>query len=265
MELVVSPLWLAADVFLLFIIGYAAYYALKRVSRYGEPLNTLVKITAISLMLATLGRALDVIDDFALSPDTRSLILNAEFVLYFFAIFGTIYGIVGYMSSVERKILPSPKAPLKRSKLILGAFLLVTEPGELLPLIMSLESPTLLITRNPGEYEGLGDNVSVLWVTPSSEKGVSPAKLHVILESAVKFVREGGRVVIVDCVETLMIYNEFRSVFRFLTALKDNVIAAGGTLILAVGKDTMDKRDFNVLLREFVLAEDVESLFRTSS
>ncbi len=265
MELGVSPLWFAADVFLFVIIGYAAYYALKRVSRYGEPLDGLINITAISLVLATIGRALDVVDDFTISQGTRHLLLNVEFVLYFFAISGTIYGIMRYVSSVEKKILPSPKTSLQRSKLVPGVFLLLAEPGGLLPLLKTLKSPTLLITRNPEEWSGLGSNVSVLWVTPSSDRGVSPAKLHVILEAAVKFLRGGGRVVVVDCVETFLIYNEFRSVFRFLTTLKDNVLATGGTLLLALGRDTLDKKEFNVLIREFVLVEDIESLFRTSS
>ena len=265
MGLVVNPLWLVADVFLLLVIGYAAYYALRRVSKYGEPLNGLIKLTAFSLLLATFGRALDIVDDFALSPGVRKVVLDAEFVLYFFAIFGTIYGIMRYVSSVEKKILPSPQIQLKGSKLLPGVFLLLSELKEVEPLLKSLESPTLLITRNPGKYKELGNNVSVLWVTPSSERGVSPTKLHVILEAAVKFVKEGGRVVVIDCVETLMIYNEFRSVFRFLTTLKDNVLAAGGTLVLALGRGTLDEKEFNVLIREFVPVDEVESLFKTSA
>ncbi|WP_457751944.1 DUF835 domain-containing protein [Thermococcus sp.] len=265
MELVVSLVWLAADVFLLLIIGYAAYYALRRVSRYSEPLNRLVKITAISLILATLGRALDIVDDFSMNPSLRNAISNAEFVLYFFAIAGTIYGILNYMSNIEKRMFPAPEIPVGKSRLNPGAFLLITESCDLLSLLKGLESPTLLITRNPHEYNDLPDNVSVVWITPSAEKGIPPTKLHVLLEGAVKFLREGGRVVIIDCVETLLIYNEFKSVFRFLTALKDNVVSSGGTLVLVVGKDTMERRELNVLMREFLLVENVESLFKTSS
>ena len=261
----VSPIRLIGDVFLLFAIGYAAYYVLKRISRYGEPLSCLLKITALSLILATLGRALDIVDDFSVSPAVRGVVLDVEFVLYFFAILGTIYGILNYISHVERSVSPSLQTPRRKSRLNPGAFLLIADRNDMLSLIGGLESPTLLVTRNPHEYRDLPENVSVMWITPSVEKGIFPTKLHVLLESAIKFLREGGRVIIIDCVETLLVYNEFKSVFRFLTALKDNVISSGGTLILAIGRDTMERRELNVLLREFTLAENVESLFKTSS
>ncbi len=265
MELISGLPRLVADLLLLIGIGYAAYYAVRRISRYEEPLNGLVKITALSLLLATIGRALDVIDDFGVSDETAGVLMKVEFVLYFFSILGTIYGIIRYISTVEKRLFPPPRALSVDSRVKRGAYLFISEAETLEDLLRVIKAPVLLITRNPDRYGELPPNVSTLWVTPSSERGISPTKLHVLLESAVKFVREGGRIVVVDCVEALILYNDFRAVFKFLTALKDNVLAGKGTLIVTVGRGTIDERDFNVLTREFIPVSDVAELFKTSS
>ncbi|NJE05484.1 DUF835 domain-containing protein [Thermococcus sp. M36] len=92
-----------------------------------------------------------------------------------------------------------------------------------------------------------------------------PTKLHVILESAVGFLRGGGKVVVIDCLEVLVIYNDFVSVFRFLASLKDYAVNFHSLVLVTVEEGALADREFRILSKEFIPVKNLSSLLRTSS
>ncbi|ASA78422.1 DUF835 domain-containing protein [Thermococcus sp. 5-4] len=262
MGLTVPPLVFISDVVLLLVIGYAAFYALRRINRYEEPLNRFLVITAFSLLLASIGRFIDVVDDFAANPETFAPLEGA---LYFFSIVGVAYGIINYIRSVERRIFPVPSGEIRDGNLPPGGFLYLGEREEIFEFLGSCEVPALVVTRSPWKYKEFCESAQTLWITQASESGVGPTKLHVILDSAVKFLQSGGRLVVIDCLEVLILYNDFHSVFRFLSTLRDYAVEAGSTVLLIVGRSTVGDRELMMLKREFIPVKDLEELLRTSS
>jgi hypothetical protein len=262
MGLRVPPLVFVSDVILLLVIGYAAFYALRRINRYEEPLNRFLVVTAFSLLLASIGRLIDVFDDFAVNPES---VTPLEGALYFFSIVGITYGLINYIRSVERRIFPLPSGEINGGNLPPGGFLYLGEPDEVFEFLGRCEVPALIVTRSPWKYKEFCERVQTLWITQASESGVGPTKLHVILDSAVKFFQGGGRLVIIDCLEILILYNDFHSVFRFLSTLRDYAVEAGSTVLLLMGQSTVGDRELMMLKREFAPIKDLKELLRTSS
>jgi len=260
MGLMVPPLVLIADLVLLGVIGYAAFYALRRIHRYSEPLDRFIVVITVSLLLATLGRLLDVVDDFIVPSETVYLI---EYGLYFFSIVGVAYGLLSYINSVERRILPLPPKAGSSGALSPGGYL-YADGEDVLKFLSMVDGPVLVITRSPWRYEGLG-NVRTIWVTPVGEGGISPTRLHVLLEAAVEFMRGGGRLIVVDCFEVLMLYNDFSAVFRFLSTMKDYAVSSGSALLLLVDRDALEEKELRLLEREFVPVKGLDEVLRTSS
>ena len=262
MELMVPPVVFIADVVLLVVIGYAALYAFRRINRYEGPLNRFIVVTAFSLLLASIGRALDVIDDFVIP---HGLLMSTEQAMYFFSILGITYGLMNYIRSVERRIFPVPSGKVLDGKLPPGGFMYLGEKeDEVLEFLGRCELPAMVVTRSPWKYEGICEHVQPLWITQASESGVGPTRLHVILDSAVKFFQGGGKLVVIDCLEVLVLYNEFHSVFRFLSALKDYAIGTSSTVLLLVGSSTLDEKEMMILKREFAPVKSLKELLKTS-
>ena len=259
MGLRVSPFILLIDIILLIFIGYATIYALKRVHRYSEPFNRFVTVIAVSMLFATLGRVIDVIDDFYAS----AYFTPAEQILYFVSIIGVIYGVISYIHAVEMRIMPRPAGTFGGS-VSSGGFLYFGKKTELASFLGQSKVPALVFTRDPWLYEGI-ENVQTVWVTSASEKGVAPTRIHVLLDIAVNFFRKGGKLVAIDCVETLVLYNDFTSVFRFLTALKDHASNFKAIVLLVLEKDTLEVQQERLLKREFYEIESLKELVKTSS
>ncbi|ASJ11372.1 DUF835 domain-containing protein [Thermococcus thioreducens] len=261
MELTVSLPVFIADVVLFVVIGYAALYALKRINRYEGALNRFIVVTAFSLFLASIGRAVDIVDDFVRDS---GMLMHVEQIAYFFSILGITYGLMNYIRSVERRIFPVPSGKALDGKLPSGGFMYLGGEDEVLGFLGRCGIPAMVITRSPWKYEGSCKHVQTLWITQASESGVGPTKLHVILDSAVKFFQGGGKLVVIDCLEVLILYNDFQSVFRFLSALKDYAIGTGSTVLLLVGSSTMDEKEMMILKREFAPIKDLKELLKTS-
>lgn len=94
----------------------------------------------------------------------------------------------------------------------------------------------------------------ILWLSGVDVlNAVDPSKLHVILESVIRAISEngGGGLVILDGVEYLLLHNDFRSVVKFLTSLKDYVMLSNSAILLVLDEDTLGEREVSVLRREF--------------
>ncbi|WP_457742409.1 DUF835 domain-containing protein [Thermococcus sp.] len=255
----IVPVWeFIADIVLFLVLGYAAIYALTRVSRYSDPFHRFIMITAFSLLIATVGRAMDIADDFSGAP---SILPKLEVVLYFVSIIGVIYGLVNYIGSIEGRLLVVPSKIQQNGGITPGGFLYFGDRDSLLNFLASVDVPILAVTRTPWAFERI-KNVKTLWVTQASEEGVSPTKLHVIIDTAVKFFKSGGKLILIDCLEVLILYNDFVSVFKFLTTLKDYALNTGGTVLVNVSEDTLEEREINLLTREFEPVRDLKRLLK---
>ncbi len=255
MDLVVSVYELVCDVVLLFTLGYIWLFFLRRWNRYTAELKPFVRNAAIFIGLSVIGRVLDLVGDFVEVPNLDVLLL----ILYGVSIVGVVYTMTSCVLLLERKYIPinvpSCPSPSSQSTPILkGAYLVLSYKSkfvDVLELLKSAKLPTLVFTRNPHLYKGL-DFVVPVWVTQATDQGVAPTKLHVIQEHALQFVRKNpNAVVVIDCLEYLLLYNDFPAVYKFLMSLKDHLIPAGSALIVIADKEVLDERQRALLLREF--------------
>jgi len=247
MELIVPIYVLIIDIILFLAIGYVFLFMFRRLNRYNSYLNTLVKYSVIFLGVAELGRVADLIDDFCCTEPAGYFQLFA----YSVSIVGVIYAVVYYILLVERHYIPSPPSFVRRSSL--GAHVVFSR-NRLLDVIELLKSsgfPALAVTRSPGMYEGF-ENVSTVWVTQVLG-GINPTSLHVLQDVIIRFIRGNpGAVVLIDCLEYLLLYNDFRTVFKFLTNLKDQVVLQHGSgIVIFVDDSILNEREKALILKEF--------------
>lgn len=251
MGLTVSWPVFVADVVLFLAIGYAIVFLIRRLNKYGDlQLNAFIKLSLVFLVIGELGRITDLINDFCCSGSFDTFLYAA----YFVSIVGVLYSVLHYIKLVEKKYVPL----LKKVPEVKTSFKahVVFSKNRLLDVIDVLKDgnfPVLVITRSPDFYSGLNrKNVSTIWVT-QSEKGVAPTALHVLQGIILDFVKENpGSVVIIDCLEYLMLYNDFKSIFKFLSALKDYVVLQYGSgLIIFVDEEVLSSQEKALLLKEF--------------
>ncbi|WP_237710122.1 DUF835 domain-containing protein [Pyrococcus sp. ST04] len=188
------------------------------------------------------------------------LIPEVIYVTYSFIIFGMIVAITWYVRFLEEEypfiIKPMERgSPGGNGEKLLGAYIVSGARSrivDLINMIRELNAPILVFTRSPDFYRGLGENIRTVWITQASEEGIPPTKLHVIQEYAIRFAKENGyAVIIIDCLEYLLIYNEFPSVFKFLVNLKDHLLMLNSALVLAVDEKALEQRQYTLLLNEF--------------
>lgn len=147
----------------------------------------------------------------------------------------------------EFSSVPSPPEESKKNPpLPAGGF---TIPASELPRIKPIcnfATATLYVGRNtkaggcPPEFD------RKIWITRIGAPPDSidpPSKLHVLQGEIMRFTSEkgGGVLVILDGLEHLLLYNDFRSVMKLLSALRDYMILTGSTLIVAIEEDTLQK------------------------
>jgi len=262
MGLIVSPYVLILDLILAVAIGYALFFLYRRIGKYDVELNILIKYSFIFLLLAEIGRLLDLVDDFCCRTD----FVLAEGTLYFVSIVGVIYTVIRYIMLVELRYMPSvamnagtrvksrPRVPKQSSPFSVGAYVIFSRYrlSDVLELLKDADFPMMAVTRSPSIYESFSKgNISVLWVT-QVPGGVQPTALHVIQDRVLRFVQENpGAVVIVDSVEYLLLYNDFKTVFKFLVNLKDYLLALRGTLMIFVDDTVVTPQEKSFLMKEF--------------
>ncbi|WP_054839579.1 DUF835 domain-containing protein [Thermococcus sp. JCM 11816] len=241
------------DVILFLAIGYAIVFLIRRLNKYGgDPqLNNFIKWSLVFLVIGELGRITDLIDDFCCAGSFDTL----QYVTYFISIIGIIYSVIHYVKLVEMRYLPAAKkVPKLRTSFKAHIVFSKNRLLDVIDVLKEGDFPVLVITRSPDFYSGglNRENVSAIWVTQSG-KGVAPTALHVLQGIILDFVQENpGSVVIIDCLEYLMLYNDFKSVLKFLSALKDYVVIQYGSgLIVFVDEEVLSNQERALLLKEF--------------
>lgn len=113
------------------------------------------------------------------------------------------------------------------------------------------EYPVLAFVRNVEVPSGW----KVYRITNIGGHGnVSPTNLPRILETAVDYIRslensELKPVIVLEGLEYLKIYNDFRALAKFLTSLRDYIAVSNGTLVLTLEKDAWEEREMKTLER----------------
>ncbi|ASJ01414.1 DUF835 domain-containing protein [Thermococcus gorgonarius] len=253
------PLWkVVYDVILLLAITYIWWFFFKRRRIYVSGLRFFVNRASLFLFFGVLGNMLDLIADFYPVPYDYYLIE----AFYGVSIIGSIYTMIAYVLTLERSYIPvvipsdleGRKDSLKSNPLA-GSYIILGSRGkvfDLLEILKDLSEPTLVFTRNPDLYSDLGDFVVPVWVTQIYGKGIPPTALHVMQDEAIRFISEkNGSIVVIDCLEYLLIYNDFPAVFKFLINLKDIIVSSRKALIVFVDENALDEKQKALLLREF--------------
>ncbi|AIF68919.1 hypothetical protein PAP_02445 [Palaeococcus pacificus DY20341] len=83
---------------------------------------------------------------------------------------------------------------------------------------------------------------------------ISPTNLPYMLELANKYLREGREkgirgVVVIDCLEYLVVYNNFETIVRFLSTLRDFALINDGVVVIALDEKSWKKKEMAILKR----------------
>ncbi len=145
----------------------------------------------------------------------------------------------------------------ERKHIPVGGFIIESLEGikTLLKYLFSKSGGLFVISRRPQDEweEEFGIKpTKYLWLSRVEEKhSVSPSNLHVILEEAVKFMRiRRNSVIYIEGIEYLMLYNDFRSVAKFLFTLKDYATVEKSVLLIFISPGVLEKSHYNILRRE---------------
>ncbi|WP_283218005.1 DUF835 domain-containing protein, partial [Thermococcus sibiricus] len=106
--------------------------------------------------------------------------------------------------------------------------------------------PVLAFVR---ALNNIPENWTYYFVTTATKESkveaISPMNLERMTELSYKYLKAmeeaGSRgIILIDCLEYLIMYNEFTSVIKFLNKLKDFVVSHKGTLILVAERDAFE-------------------------
>ncbi|CAB50677.1 DUF835 domain-containing protein [Pyrococcus abyssi] len=234
----VNPISLAYRLIIFVIFAFLSYYVFLKLRKSPEEFKSMFIRGFIFLLIAAIVRAIDVLYLFIKVPYYSWIHIGGHILV----MAGITYTYVEFIQNLERFFFP--KEPTFREE---KAFL-ATSFEEVLPLMKGRN--VLAITRDPDRF--LNKASRIIWVTSSGENGVPPTSLHVLLDLSIRFANENrGGVIILDCLEFLILYNGFNSVFKFLTNLKDNITIRGGILVIIVAPKALGEREMNMLKREF--------------
>ncbi|GAB6134866.1 DUF835 domain-containing protein [Thermococcus prieurii] len=91
-----------------------------------------------------------------------------------------------------------------------------------------------------------------LLTTVEGPGNIGPTQLHRIIERTRSYLAEAHRenvtgVVVIEGLEYLMMYNDFRSVLKFLATLSDYIALYGGMLVLVLDEKSFDERQLKTL------------------
>lgn len=253
MGLIVFWFVFVVDVIFFFVIGYVIVFFIRRFNKYGDfQLNVFIKWLLVFFVIGEIGRIIDLIDDFC----CVSLFDIFQYVMYFIFIVGIIYFVIYYIKFVEMKYLFVVKKVLKLKSLF--KVYIVFFKNRLFDVIDVFKEGdffVFVIMRFFDFYLGFNrENVFVIWVMQSG-KGVVLIVFYVFQGIIFDFVQENlGLVVIIDCFEYLMFYNDFKLVFKFLFVFKDYVVIQYGLgLIVFVDEEVLSNQERVFFLKEFEL------------
>ncbi len=115
--------------------------------------------------------------------------------------------------------------------------------------------PVLAFVRDLKEVADVWERYFITTISKEGKDNfISPTNLERITELSYRYLRmmeeKGSRgVIVLDCVEYLLMYNDFSSVMKFLNKIKDFVMHYNGTLIIVVEKGAFADQQWALLMR----------------
>jgi hypothetical protein len=92
----------------------------------------------------------------------------------------------------------------------------------------------------------------IIWLTESpGERRIAPTSLAVLTDTIIRFMESNlNSIVIVEGIEYIITYNDFRKVLRSLDSINETVWVTRGRLLLVVNPKAFDDRDLALLERD---------------
>jgi hypothetical protein len=113
----------------------------------------------------------------------------------------------------------------------------------------------LVVTRELPEGIRKRHNLQVtpiIWLTESpGERRIAPTSLAVLTDTIIRFMESNpNSIVVVEGIEYIATYNDFRKVLRSLDSLNETAWVTKGRLLLAVNPKAFEERDLALLERD---------------
>ncbi|WP_052696187.1 DUF835 domain-containing protein [Palaeococcus ferrophilus] len=123
-----------------------------------------------------------------------------------------------------------------------------------------LTHPSMVISREPRtkvEHSLNLDGVAFWWLSKvEGDHVIAPTRLPFLSYNITEFLDSHERpFVYLDGLEYLILENGFETVFKFLTAIKDQAILKGGVILVKISPDAYELKEYRLLLREFNIIE----------
>jgi len=232
------------EILKLFIVTIALFILYRYRQIFETSLSpTLIRKGAYVTVIFWLGFLADVMNDVYPTPFTKIL---DDIIISFALLLGTYY-LVDYMRKVQVSVKPT-KVLNGASTLEKGAYLLCT-PDLKEALNLTAGRKAIALTRNPEPFKMA--HIPYLWLTKiNAENTIDPLRLPAIMNYLISNADE-NTVVLIDGLEYLVVENGFNSVLKFLTALKDNLLLRGATLLIVLDPSTLSENELAAIKREF--------------
>ncbi len=90
-----------------------------------------------------------------------------------------------------------------------------------------------------------------IWVTDIVGKDrIKPHNLTILTDSIIRFLEEGGeRIVIIDCIEYLLLYNDFINIMRNIELINSYAMERNSTIIIVIDNEAYTTKEYSLLRR----------------
>ncbi len=129
----------------------------------------------------------------------------------------------------------------------------VGQKGEVVKLIpkFSRKIPIFMAMReNPSRFMNM-NNLKVFWVTDVVGKNrIKPHNLTILTDNIIKFIESGKkRIVIMDCIEYLLLYNDFVNVLRNVELINSYAMDYESLVIIIIDNNSYTNKEYSLLKR----------------
>jgi len=130
-------------------------------------------------------------------------------------------------------------------------FSLIPELSEGLEIFVVLRENPIFLEENK--------NVKVIWVTDIVGKNrIKPHNLTIITDNIIKFLERGDKkVVVLDCIEYLLLYNDFINIMRNLELINSYAMEHNSLVIIIVDNEAYTTKEYSLLKRYSILWKGV--------
>ncbi|WP_158508409.1 DUF835 domain-containing protein [Thermococcus barophilus] len=249
----ITPL-LYRTLLFVFIFLFTVFLGI-RIKKYPLTLRKPMILATLFTGIGALGRFIDLLALFISVPYYSEI----HIITHILSVCGIIAVFIMLIFALERYYIPLASSlqqtTSEEKKFASGAYVVFSKDRliDVIEMVKDIKSPTLVITRSPHIYESMKtENLITTWVTQVPGKGIPPTALHVIGDMAIKFAEENkNATVIIDCIEYLILYNDFKAVFKFLVNIKDYLMVKNATLIIFADRDSLSQSEISLILKEF--------------